>query len=77
MREMAKARTAKKVQAQVQAPKAEAPKAEAKVKREALAILKASDEKTLAVITKALNGAFDVSEPKSGGTFYRVRLFAK
>lgn len=74
---MAKARTAVATKKQAQAPKAPAPKAEAKVKREALGILKTTDKATLETIIKALNGTFAVSDVKTGGSFFRVRLYSK
>ena len=61
---------------QAQSPKAVAPKKD-EVKKEALAIVKASNEQTLASIVRALNGTFAASEPRSGGSWYRIRLYAK
>ena len=78
VREMARKKTAVAAKkAQVQALQAQAPKTEKAPKSPALAILKAANEQTLATIVKALNGAFTVSEPKTGGSWFRVRLYAR
>lgn len=84
---MAKARTAVATRGkpQVQAPQvpvqAQAPKGKDEAKapkvEPPLGILKATSETNLTAITKVLGAAFQVTEPRSGGSFYRVRILPR
>ena len=71
---------AQKVQVQKAPPPSPAPKGkdEAKApKVEPLGILKATSEANLAAVTKVLGAAFQVTEPRSGGSFFRVRILPR